>query len=386
MLKTIPKANVNQRSFQVNKTWEVTNTEYPIISGSFDTNLTSFDSGSATTQEGVYTGPLFKSIKSQYYSDFGNPFTLKGRMDNIGGSDERNIGTTGFVIALPQSKYGERIQPESLILTDLTNDDVYSDDGSSNITSQSPRYTLKSIDLESGEIVISDLDDGDFTGSLWSTPGEPAFDMETGLAKMTFNNDTDSFFIVRIDLNAGTLTTELQLDFGDLDIDEVRFGNIFYSDGLLVFNDTLTEFNEYTMKFNSTKTISELEVLVTSKAGEFNYSQNPTAVEVDVSGSYNFPTSKIFNTRPAGFKKIKVINDIKRREQYSGSIDHTTSGSWDDYFASSSVDPTGSYLSTYISTIGLYDKSGEMIAVAKLPQPIKNLPDYDMNFIVRLDT
>jgi hypothetical protein len=27
-----------------------------------------------------------------------------------------------------------------------------------------------------------------------------------------------------------------------------------------------------------------------------------------------------------------------------------------------------------------------MIAVAKLPQPIKNLPDYDLNFIVRLDT
>ena len=93
----------------------------------------------------------------------------------------------------------------------------------------------------------------------------------------------------------------------------------------------------------------------------------------NVSGSYDFQTSAIFNSRPAGTKKIKVINDIKRREQYSGSIDHTVSGSWNDYHASSSVDPTGSYLSTYISTIGLYDKSGEMIAVAKLPQPIKNL-------------
>ena len=386
MLKTIPKSSVNQRSFKVNKTWEVSNTDYPIISGSYDTILSSFDSGSATTQDGVYTGPLFKSIKSQYYTDIGNPFVLKGRMDNIGGRDERTIGTNGFVIALPQSKYGEGIQPESLILTDLTNDDVYSDDGKSNITSQNPRYSLKEIDLESGVIVVSDLDDGDFTGSLWSTPGEPAFDMESGLAKMTFNNDTDSFYIVRIDLEAGTLTTELQLDFGDLDIDEIRFGNIFYSDGLIVLNDTLSTFNQYTMKFNSTKTINELEVLVTSKAGEFNYSQNPTAVEVDVSGSYDFQTTAIFNSRPAGTKKIKVINDIKRSEQYSGSIDHTVSGSWDDYYASSSVDPTGSYLSTYISTIGLYDKSGEMIAVAKLPQPIKNLPDYDMNFIVRLDT
>ena len=93
MLKTIPKSSVNQRSFKVNKTWEVSNTDYPIISGSYDTILSSFDSGSATTQEGVYTGPLFKSIKSQYYTDIGNPFILKGKMDNIGGRDERTIGT-----------------------------------------------------------------------------------------------------------------------------------------------------------------------------------------------------------------------------------------------------------------------------------------------------
>jgi hypothetical protein len=27
-----------------------------------------------------------------------------------------------------------------------------------------------------------------------------------------------------------------------------------------------------------------------------------------------------------------------------------------------------------------------MVAVAKLPQPIKSLPDYPINFIVRFDT
>jgi hypothetical protein len=27
-----------------------------------------------------------------------------------------------------------------------------------------------------------------------------------------------------------------------------------------------------------------------------------------------------------------------------------------------------------------------MVAVAKLPQPIKSLPDYPLNFIVRFDT
>ena len=47
---------------------------------------------------------------------------------------------------------------------------------------------------------------------------------------------------------------------------------------------------------------------------------------------------------------------------YGGSIG-TSSGSWDDYHNSSSIDPTGSYLTTYISTIGIYDKDGDMVVV-----------------------
>ena len=140
------------------------------------------------------------------------------------------------------------------------------------------------------------------------------------------------------------------------------------------------------MNFKSTKTINELEVLVTSKAGEFNYSQNPSAVDVTVSGSYEFETTPVFNSFPSRKKKITVIDDIKRQEFYSGSVNHSISGSWSDYDTSGSIDPTGSYLAPYITTIGLYDKSGEMVAVAKLPKPIKNLPDYDVNFIIRLDT
>ena len=61
------------------------------------------------------------------------------------------------------------------------------------------------------------------------------------------------------------------------------------------------------------------------------------------------------------------------------------SGSWDDYWNSGSIDLTGSYLAPFITTIGLYNESNEMLAVAKLPKPIKNLPDYPVNFIVRID-
>jgi len=385
MLKTIQKSNVSKRAFQVNKSWTITSAEYPIISGSFTTDK-EFDKTTAIKQEGLYTYPLFKSIKSKYYTDISNPFTLHGKMQTIGDPYERKIGTTGYVIAIPQKNYGEGIKEESLTIKDLTNDVEYGDDGYGNLTSTSPLYTLVSLDLENGTITISDLDDGEFTGTLWSTPGDSAIDLETGLVKMTFNGDTDSFYIMRIDLEAGTLQTVIVLDFDGLDIDQLKFGNIIYSEGLIIFNDTISEFSSYTMDFKSTKTINEMEVLVTSKAGEFNYSQNPSAVDITLSGSYDFTTTAVNNSIPAGTKKIKVINDIKRKEFISGSFSPSTSGSWDDYDTSASIDPTGSYLAPMITTIGLYDKSGEMIAIAKLPQPIKNLPDYDLNFIVRLDT
>ena len=67
-------------------------------------------------------------------------------------------------------------------------------------------------------------------------------------------------------------------------------------------------------------------------------------------------------------RTIKEYKDIKRREFYSGSYLSSVSGSWEDYFTGPSIDPTGSYISTYITTIGLYDKDGDMVVGKKLPR------------------
>jgi hypothetical protein len=55
-----------------------------------------------------------------------------------------------------------------------------------------------------------------------------------------------------------------------------------------------------------------------------------------------------------------------------------------NYAESSSIDPTGSYLAPYITTIGLYNR-GDLVAVAKLGQPIKNPIIYPLNFLIRFD-
>ena len=210
-------------------------------------------------------------------------------------------------------------------------------------------------------------------------------DMESGLVKMTFGSDTDTIYIMNIDFEEGTIQFEVALEFDGQDIDQLRFGNVIYSEGLVILNDTATQMSSYTLDFKSTKTISELEILLSAKAGEFNVSQSPSAVTMEISGSYETeitPDTGIVS----GSQKITVIDDIYKSQYISGSYNPSISGSWDDYDASASYDPTGSYLAPFISTIGIYDQDGDMIAVAKLPQPIKNLPDYDINFLVRLDT
>jgi len=378
MLKTIQKSSVNRRAFEVYKKWQVNQSQYEIVSASVETGF--FDSDTFTSQSGIITHSLYRSIKSKYYNQGVSLIELFGDIEDLQRlSVDRNIGNSVYVLALPQNLYGEQLKKESIILQDNDNESVYADDGHGNIVSDTPLYTLISIDFHTGEIIISDFDGEVFNGTITD------LDLNTGLSTLTFGSDTDVVEIVRIDFQQGIIKTSQPLDFDGLSIDEQKYGNVFYDDGLLVFSN-VPQFSNYVLDFRSTKTIYETEVLINVKAGEFNYSQNPTAVQVTLSGSYDFETTPVFNSFPAGTKKIKEVLDIKRREFFSGSVDQTVSGSWDDYFSSASVDSTGSYLSTYITTIGLYDKDGDMIAVAKLPTPIKNLPDYDLNFIVRFDT
>ena len=42
-------------------------------------------------------------------------------------------------------------------------------------------------------------------------------------------------------------------------------------------------------------------------------------------------------------------------------------------------------LKPYVTTIGLYNKNYELVAVGKLAQPVQKRDDVDMNFVVRWD-
>lgn len=172
-------------------------------------------------------------------------------------------------------------------------------------------------------------------------------------------------------------------------------GNIFYDRGLVVLTDGITDgstLTNFDISYRSTMTIYENEIFLSVNENEFNVSQNPTAV-YEVGGtkeniSITKPNSRLVDQQYVSQSIYKSgVKYIRNKDNpIISSIDGLSGGSFDDYEISGSSDQTGSYLAPFITTIGLYDDDNNMVVVAKLPKPIKSLPDYPVNFIVRFDT
>jgi hypothetical protein len=144
-----------------------------------------------------------------------------------------------------------------------------------------------------------------------------------------------------VTLTSGSVT--LQDDgLGNIISGSTNIGNVIYEHGVIILtsgsfiNNFITTPN-LTCSFQSTVTIYESQYKCTIRQNEFNFSQNPTLV----SGSSN-------------------------------------SGIIYDY-------ATGSYFDPYVTTIGLYNNSYELIAVAKLAQPLPLSSITDTTILVNLD-
>jgi len=144
-----------------------------------------------------------------------------------------------------------------------------------------------------------------------------------------------------ITLTSASIT--LQDDgLGNIISGSTNIGNVIYEHGVIILtsgsfiNNFITTPN-LTCSFQSTVTIYESQYKCTIRQNEFNFSQNPTLV----SGSSN-------------------------------------SGIMYDY-------ATGSYFDPYVTTIGLYNNSYELIAVAKLAQPLPLSSVTDTTILVNLD-
>jgi hypothetical protein len=130
-------------------------------------------------------------------------------------------------------------------------------------------------------------------------------------------------------------------------------GNIFYSFGIAVISKLgsgtgitangmgLSDLSAVTLKYRSQLTLYEHSVQCTMEKGEFNYSTNPSLI--------------LFSSSSVSGSSL-LMNEL-----LSGS------------------------LTPYITTIGMYNDNYDLIAVAKVPRPIRRIVEMDQTFVIKFD-
>jgi hypothetical protein len=124
----------------------------------------------------------------------------------------------------------------------------------------------------------------------------------------------------------------------------LKVGDIIYEHGIIILTNnsniniqsTITQ-PSTTLSFKSKLTLLETQWVCNITQNEFNTSQNPSLI----SGSIN----------------SGILNDFA----------------------------TGSYFNPYVTTVGLYNNNKELLAVAKLAQPLPISSMTDTNIIINLD-
>jgi hypothetical protein len=375
MFKQIPKSDINLRPFKVYKTFSFTETDL-----SSDVAINHNSSSSNLTENELSENGLYHQLKTMYYNTNGenslNPFLsfgdFKPRYTIYPDAKQRVLNDRTLVLKIPQTKFGEGIKKNSVEFFLENSEERIIDDGFSNLISDRNTYELLEFNIQEEKIVFLDVERVSYTLNLWAIQSGYNIDMNTGIIYF-FDEGDLPFTNLVVDIENRILTfTGLIATLEELVVPNV--GNVFYSHGII----TLTKeteigaeredaFSDFDLSYKSTITIYENEFLLVVGEDEFNASTNPSSyIEANVE------TGSINNT----FEGTRKFRNSDKYQKPEFSV----------YEYSSSIDPTGSYLAPYITTIGLYDNNMDMVAVAKLATPIKSMPDLPVNFLVRIDT
>tara|TARA_B100000287_G_scaffold393653_1_gene407080 strand:+ start:1621 stop:2745 length:1125 start_codon:yes stop_codon:yes gene_type:complete len=370
--KNLESSDILLSSFEVHKTFTVTNEDtgsgvyaFQITKGTDSTQYNyNTTEGASTTLSGstFYRLPNYYVINNMFYRDLKqmydiNPGTYTVNVDNsvdyigavptsseaiISYTETRNLydiedkpsrlilrrphtrqlRDTANVISIPQELYGEHIKIESVRLTDDSTDTT---------------------------IILQD----DGRGNLYDVAYSASYSRR--------HPDSN---------NSGSVV-----------------GNVFYEHGLVVITDTgsysnvgiQTGTNGFTLQFDSTQTIYEREYVCGVGEGEFQFSNN-RSLKIGQSGSVSFSGS--------AYNDEIYKNSIY--DSYPYDLTGFSTGSFKNqkYEIGTELigEATHSHFATYVTTIGLYNNSNELVAIGKTAKPIKNEKEMILNFIVRFDT
>jgi len=391
MLKHIPKSDINLRPFKVYKTFTATENSSGsgyIVNIAEDSNDLGYNDSIILENKALY-----HRIKSMYYNGDNalNPFSSYGTFKPIYNVNEtakqRSLKERAIVLTIPQKAFGEEIKPNSIYLENLigaNNEEIY-DDGYGNLISNYGSYTFTKMDIETKEFWFIDADNVLIKTYLVDYIAGAGLDIENGIL-LLLNEDT--FYLIKIDVEESSISF-LGI-FKQTKVNVPIIGNVFYSHGIITITRETQNtgarknaLSKYSLTYKSTNTIYENEYLLVVGEDEFNVSTNPTAYS-----EINLTTGSI-STTYEGNIKYKHSDKYQRttlNNPYVSAHNGISSSGFDVYEYSSSIDPIGSYLAPYITTIGLYDDNMDMVAVAKLATPVKSMPDLPVNFLVRFDS
>jgi len=399
MLKRIPKSDISIRPFKAYKEWSFDETSNEI--NLLEANETS------SVLSGLYPqNSIYGQLRAQFYYDSGdNIFLRSGHKQSIYTNSklakERFLSGSAKVISIPNIYVGEGIKKGSVVLVDnenQLNEISYVDDSFGNLQDNRDQINISRIDMgeefpgtQPAIINFIDLDENVYSASLELY----AFDIQFGTLDLIYNGiPRETINLISLDIETGIAIAE-DIPFLPEQAQGIKIGNVFYNQGLIVITkDAASRLeNGWQLDYKSTKTIYEHEYLLIANEDEFNVSQNPSAV-VEVGKVTEFITgsdNKIYKvTTNPGTKYIKKKSVLETGEildyRFASNYTSSVSGGFEHYDLSGSIDSTGSFLAPFITTIGLYDDNCDLVAVAKLPQPIKSEPDMPVNFIIRFDT
>ena len=288
---------------------------------------------------------VFESSHHLYYSLFsGSIIPVSSSYENylqssfnISGS--RYLNTRLAILSLPKEMYGTHIEPGSISITP----DLLAGTGSN--------YVLNNYVTD----VVTDPDGTSFdqvdnlymenTSNLYGSTS-PLTDLDYIENESDFVDETEPIPGQYLDVEGEDQYSNVILDDGEGNLymrdssPRKYVGNVIYTHGQIIITDDIIAmyFNYYFNAIISWK--SNLPIYTHNyhcriKTSEFNHTLNKTALD-------------------------------------------STSGLIADNISGSSFQP-------YITTVGLYNDANELVAVAKMGQPLPKSADTDMSMVIKLD-
>ena len=154
------------------------------------------------------------------------------------------------------------------------------------------------------------------------------------------------------------------------------YGLFFPENGIIILNGETLSSND-----NNWSSIETKRTPATS-SGAFPFSSNAEMLYTSISGAmhngYEF-IAKTVEVKNPTYCFIRINN-----EEFNHTLNRSYYSKPDTYLVKESL-KTVPYPFTYITTIGLYNDSGDLLAVAKTSRPIKKTPSTELVIKVKLD-